>query len=104
MNLIMKKLIYFAACAAILAFPACDADFLEEKPLDFMSTTNALVTYDDYTLSINEIYRWIRSDFYIRDENRPFDYIYSTDIVFDGQPNTQLRSEERRVGQEGVRK
>src|SRR3546814_19315465 len=40
-------------------------------------------------LSINEIYRWIRSDFYIRDENRPFDYIYSTDIVFDGQPNTQ---------------
>lgn len=82
----MKNLIYILGIAVLLF--SCKEDFLEEKPLDFLSSKNALINYQDFNLSINDMYRVVRTEFFTRDENRPFDYLYSTDLVFDGQPNT----------------
>lgn len=82
----MKNYIYLLI--VLFCLSSCEEEFLDEKPLDFLSSTNALVTYEDFNLSINDIYRVVRTEFYTRDENRPFDYLYSTDLVFDGQPNT----------------
>lgn len=67
---------------------SCKKSFLDEKPLDFLGTANALVTYSDYNLLVNDLYRLVRLEFFSRDERYPFDYIYSTDLVFDGQAST----------------
>jgi hypothetical protein len=79
------KYIYSFLFILTLAFSACKKGFLEEKPLDFLSTSNALVSYGDYNASIYNLYNLVRSEFYSSDENYPMDYIYGTDLVFDGQ-------------------
>lgn len=61
--------------------------FLDEKPLDFMSATNSFLTQEDIDCSVNNLYYLVRREFYSRDENRPMDYLYGTDIVYDGEPN-----------------
>lgn len=84
----MKRMKYIYFLTTLLFLVSCKEDFLEEKPIDFLSSSNAMVSYDDFVLSVNDMYRVVRTEFYTRDENRPFDYIYSTDLVFDGQPHT----------------
>ncbi|MEI6949715.1 RagB/SusD family nutrient uptake outer membrane protein [Paraflavisolibacter sp. H34] len=80
-------------CLALLlflgAFCSCKKSFLDEEPLDFFSTSNAFVTYNDFNASVNNLYNLVRREFYNRDENYPFDYLYGTDLVFDGQPNVR---------------
>ncbi|MDW7692312.1 RagB/SusD family nutrient uptake outer membrane protein [Flammeovirgaceae bacterium SG7u.111] len=68
---------------------ACNEEFLEEKPLDFIAAENAFETYSDFQLSVNNLYKLVRREFYGRDENYPMDYIYGTDLVFDGQPSVR---------------
>jgi hypothetical protein len=83
----MKK--YFLLILSVsLLVVSCKKDYLDEIPVDFLSSENALVTYDDYNLSVNDLYRLVRTEFYTRDEALPFDYLYSTDLVFDGQAST----------------
>jgi hypothetical protein len=65
---------------------ACKKSFLTEKPVSFLSSANGLVTYNDFNSAVNDLYRLVRTEFYTRNEILPFDYIYSTDLVFDGQP------------------
>ncbi|PIB28530.1 RagB/SusD family nutrient uptake outer membrane protein [Maribacter sp. 4G9] len=85
----MKKIILFLAI--IPFFWGCDEDFLEERPEDFLSSTNAFTTYADFTASVNNLYFLVRRQFYNRDENRPFDFVYGTDLVFDGEPGGTQR-------------
>lgn len=61
---------------------------MDEKPLDFLSGSNAYATYADFNIAANDLYRVVRVEFYTRDENFPFDYMYGCDIVYDGQPAT----------------
>src|SRR5699024_9381534 len=42
--------------------------------------------------SINNLYFLVRREYFNRDDLRPFDYIFGTDIVFDGQPSTSRHS------------
>lgn len=83
----MKKIINLSLLLC-MAFAACKKNFLNETPQDFLSSANAMVTYADFNISINDMYRVTRTEFYTRDENYPFDYLYGCDIVFDGQAST----------------
>ncbi|UKT65036.1 RagB/SusD family nutrient uptake outer membrane protein [Pedobacter mucosus] len=66
---------------------SCKKNFLDEEPLDFLSSSNAFVTTKDFEASINNLYSRVRSEFYSSGEQRPFDYVFGTDIVYDGQPD-----------------
>lgn len=83
----MKNITKVSLLLPFLALSACQKDFLDEQPLDFLSSTNAFVTYKDFNASVNNLYRLVRAEFYSQDENFPMDYVYGTDIVFDGQPS-----------------
>jgi hypothetical protein len=72
-----------------VSFTSCKKSFLDEKPLDFLSTNNALKTYNDFNASVYNLYNLVRREFYSRDENYPFDYLYGTDLVFDGQASVR---------------
>ena len=80
------------AVLALITLGACDEDaFLEEKPKDFMSTNNSFSTATDFNMSVNNLYNLIRIEFYGYDENKPMDYIYGTDLCYDGEPGTTNR-------------
>lgn len=64
----------------------CRKDFLDEVPTSFLNSENAYTNYIGLNASITNIYALIRKEFYSSDELKPFDYIFGTDIVFDGQP------------------
>lgn len=81
----MKYLYSIILAFSLFMMPSCKKDFLEEKPLDFLSSSNALVTYSDFNSSVTNLYNLVRDEFYSSDENYPMDYIYGTDLVFDGQ-------------------
>ncbi|UOG77324.1 RagB/SusD family nutrient uptake outer membrane protein (plasmid) [Hymenobacter tibetensis] len=81
----MRRLTKLSIVLPFLALASCQKDFLDEEPLDFLSSENAFVTYADFNASVNNLYRLVRTEFYTQDENFPMDYIYGTDIVFDGQ-------------------
>ncbi|UYQ91687.1 RagB/SusD family nutrient uptake outer membrane protein [Chitinophaga horti] len=85
----MNKAFKYILSGMMLASVSCSKDFLDEKPVSFLSSSNGLVTYADFNAAVNDLYRVVRMEFYTRDENYPFDYLYSTDLVFDGQPNTR---------------
>lgn len=83
----MKIKIYIITLLLSAVLGSCSSSFLDEKPLDFMSATNSFLTQEDIDCSVNNLYYLVRREFYSRDENRPMDYLYGTDIVYDGEPN-----------------
>ncbi|EDM34207.1 putative outer membrane protein [Pedobacter sp. BAL39] len=83
----MKKINIIIFCLATILFASCKKSFLNEEPLDFLSTTNAYITNKDFEASVNNLYTRIRAEFYTSGEQRPFDYVFGCDIVFDGQPS-----------------
>lgn len=88
----MKCLYKITFVLLVATFSSCSKSFLDEKPLDFLSTNNALITYTDFNASVYNIYSLIRTEFYSRDENYPFDYLYGTDLVYDGQASVRRHS------------
>lgn len=85
----MKKIIYLFVALSLVS--CNESSFLQEKPKDFMSSDNSFVTETDFNMSVNNLYNLIRIEFYGFDENKPMDYIYGTDLVFDGEPGTANR-------------
>lgn len=90
----MKRILVFIAMI-FLTLSSCQRDFLDEKPLDFLSNVNAYDTYAGLDATVNNLYWFSRRIFFDRDERRPFDYIFGTDLVFDGQPNTDRHTNMR---------
>ena len=82
----MKKKILYVIAVALLSAGCNERDYLTEVPLDFMSTSNAFQTETDFNMSINDLYDYTRYEFYGYNEYRPMDYIYATDLVWDGEP------------------
>lgn len=79
----MKKIKFIALLAlALLGGVSCKKEFLDEKPLDFLSATNAFQTANDFSASVNNLYRLVRAEFYTVNDNSPFEYQYRTDIAF----------------------
>lgn len=81
-----KKYILFYLLSACLMTACNETDFLREKPLDFMSTENSYETEKDFDIAVNDLYDMVRWEFYGYDECRPMDYLYGTDLVYDGEP------------------
>jgi hypothetical protein len=85
----MKSIYIISLILLLTTFGACKKSFLDEEPLDFLSTNNALKSYNDFNASVYNLYALVRREFYSRDENYPFDYLYGTDLVFDGQASVR---------------
>ena len=80
----MKKIRLFLLLIILLTGGiACKKDFLDEKPLDFLSTTNAFQTAADFQASVNNLYRLVREEFYTLNDNTTYDYQYRTDLAID---------------------
>jgi SusD family. len=75
------------AAGLLLSGNACKNSFLDEEPLDFLGSGNALVTRSDFDVSVNNLYDLVRFEFYTNGQDFPMDYIYGTDLVFDGEPS-----------------
>ncbi len=84
----MKKVFKITSIVLIsgLLF-SCNKSFLNENPLDFASSPNSYVSYNDFNTATNDMYRVVRLEFYNRSETKPFDYLFGTDLLFDGQPS-----------------
>ncbi len=87
----MKKCILYPLTICFFLIGCNESKFLREEPEDFMSTSNAFQTETDFEMSINGLYNRVRYEFYGKDENNPFDYIYGTDLIYDGEPGTTNR-------------
>lgn len=79
----MKKLSIYLLPFMLLAAVSCKKTFLDEKPLDFLSTTNAFKTEADFNASVNNLYGLVRQHFYTVNDFSPFYYQYRTDAFFD---------------------
>jgi starch-binding outer membrane protein, SusD/RagB family len=76
----MKKIHSILLAVLLIASGlSCKKDFLDEEPLDFLSSANAFKTSADFEASTNNLYRLLRDVLFTRDETIPFDYIYRTD-------------------------
>lgn len=87
----MKKYILYCAFFSCLLTACNEGDFLKEVPKDFMSTENSFLTETDFDMSVNDLYDLVRYEFYGYDESKPFDYVFGTDLVYDGEPGTYTR-------------
>ena len=85
----MKKIIYLFMALGLIS--CNESKFLEETPKDFMSSENSFKTETDFNMTVNDLYDLIRIEFYGYDENKPMDYIYGTDLVYDGEPGSTNR-------------
>lgn len=78
----MKKIQpYILFVILLMGGQSCKKSFLDETPLDFLSSANAFKTNADFSASTNNLYRLLRDVLYTRDETIPFDYIYRTDAA-----------------------
>lgn len=87
----MKKYIVLCCVLSGMLFSCNESSFLREIPKDFISSTNSFETEEDFNMTINDLYSLVREDMYGYDEWRPFDYLYGTDLIFDGEPGTNIR-------------
>jgi len=62
---------------------SCKKSYLDEHPLDFLSTSNAFNTEADFNASVNNLYGLVRQHFYTINDFGPFYYLYRTDAFFD---------------------
>ncbi|HLG41397.1 MAG TPA: RagB/SusD family nutrient uptake outer membrane protein [Chitinophagaceae bacterium] len=80
----MKKIQIFLLWLILLTGGiSCKKTFLDETPLDFLSTTNAFQTAADFNASIYNLYRLVRDEFYVLNDNTTYDYQYRTDLAID---------------------
>ena len=83
----MKKFIFIII--AMFALAGCNEEnFLNEKPLDFMSAANSYETTADFDAAVTELYYLVRLEFF-GDVNRNWDYIKYADMMMtsDGKAN-----------------
>ena len=67
-----------------LTLHSCDMDeILEEGPIDFSSPENSFNTLEDYDSAIYALYNRMQ-DILSGGEHRPLDYIYGTDLGYNG--------------------
>ncbi|WP_375586298.1 RagB/SusD family nutrient uptake outer membrane protein [Cyclobacterium xiamenense] len=83
--------IIFFAGILLIGLTGCDESaILEEVPLDFASPENSYITFSDFNAAVYALYdqsRVILSD----GEHRPLDYIYGTDLGYNGANQLNVR-------------
>nr|HPM32309.1 RagB/SusD family nutrient uptake outer membrane protein [Chryseolinea sp.] len=78
----MKTIKIYLLILLVIGSTSCGSDFLDEKPIDFLSTANAFSNKDDFNASINNLYGLVRTEFFTRNDYNPMEYIYHTDITY----------------------
>lgn len=65
------------------AFSSCNSNFLDEVPLDFLTSNNSFETVEDFNSSVNNLYHLVRHGFYLHDNSQwePAAYIIGTDLT-----------------------
>ena len=80
----MKKIQKFLIVIVFLTGSlSCSKTFLDEEPVDFLSTSNAFNTEADFNASVNNLYGLVRQQFFTVNDFAPFYYLYRTDVYFD---------------------
>lgn len=77
--------IYMYICIILSSFMISCNSYLDEEALDFKSNENSFITKADFDRSVVNLYNLVRTEFYTNGENNPLDYIFGTDLVYDGQ-------------------
>lgn len=67
-------------CAPVVS---CKRDFLNEKALSFLSTSNAFKNAEDFNASVNNLYALVRTEFYTSSDWQPMHYLYRTDLAIE---------------------
>src|SRR3989337_3078018 len=71
----MQKIKSFLLVFLLLAGGlSCKKSFLDETPLDTLSSSNAFQTASDFTASVNNLYRLVRAELYTLNDNAPMEY------------------------------
>ncbi len=85
MKYIFKKINTLLVILTIaLTFYSCNEDeILEEEPIDFSSPENSFSTIDDFNSAVYALYNRTQ-DILSGGEYRPLDYIYGTDLGYNG--------------------
>lgn len=77
----MKTIKYgISLLLSLLTFIGCD-DFLEEKPLDFYSPENSMVTTEHFQSSLNYLYNRVRRQLWEMDPDSRLAFYYATDFA-----------------------
>ncbi|WP_295125365.1 RagB/SusD family nutrient uptake outer membrane protein [uncultured Chitinophaga sp.] len=76
----MKRVYKISLLILLLAGGSCKRNFLDEKALSFLSTSNAFKTADDFNASVNNLYGLVRTEFYSSSDWQPMHYLYRTDV------------------------
>ena len=75
----------------LLGIQACDESaILEEVPLAFASPENSYITYSDFNAAVYSLYDKSR-EILSNGEHRPLDYIYGTDLGYNGANQLNVR-------------
>lgn len=76
------KTIKYGVCLllGLFTFVGCD-DFLEEKPLDFYSPENSMVTTEHFQSSLNYLYNRVRRQIFEMDPDTRYAFYYATDFA-----------------------
>lgn len=76
------KTIKYGVCLllSMFTFVGCD-DFLEEKPLDFYSPENSMVTSEHFQSSLNFLYNKVRKQIFEMDPDTRLAFYYATDFA-----------------------
>jgi len=74
----------------LLFFSCNESEILEEVPLDFASPENSFVTIGDFNSSVYALYDNLRV-MLSASEHRPLDYLYGTDIGYNGAQQLNQR-------------
>jgi starch-binding outer membrane protein, SusD/RagB family len=77
----MKKIKIFLLLTTFIGVVSCKKEFLDETPLDFLSSANAFKTTADFNASVNNLFRLVRQELYTVNDNDPFEYTYRTDLT-----------------------
>lgn len=88
---LFKYIISFLLLLCLTIFNSCDEEaILDEIPLDFASPENSFITVDDFNSAIYALYERART-ILSGGEHRPLDYLYGTDLGFNGAQQLNVR-------------
>jgi len=80
----------FVLTFTLLFFSCNESEILEEVPLDFASPENSFITINDFNSSVYALYDNLRV-MLSASEHRPLDYLYGTDIGYNGAQQLNQR-------------
>lgn len=83
MKISIKNILAIILISTVV-FSCVESDFLEEKPLDFYSTDNSFVTYENYQSALVDLYAQLR-DLKFNPGEIGYAHLYGTDLMLNAR-------------------